>query len=214
MGVKLERLSSLLYQQSISLSDVAYSLVLIRSIREESKNASNRSVLKTYCDWVLHSKINKPRFKILEMLHGTFKQYWSGDVNELALYVIEAFAFDTLRDELVQFCQDRNLPTFWFDTSQTWMIFREAVLNLVLESPIVFNGKNKREYKDKFGDPISHTIGWPKSFELLLGSDDNADPLAAGKICWRIDFELTKKETDRRRLSGILIERNKRGRDE
>jgi len=101
-----------------------YLLVEIRKVLEH--DAVTNSVLRFYGDWVVHTKLDRAfSQKIYEVL-----QKEDRNCNQI-------ISFDTLRAELKAFLSQYDLPTALVDDDIHWIAFREKLIDILVDVPIV-----------------------------------------------------------------------------
>lgn len=99
-------------------------LVEIRKVLEH--DSINDSVLRFYGDWVVHTKLDRAfSQRIYEVL-----QQEDHNRNQI-------ISFDTLRAELKAFLSQYDLPTVLVDNDTCWFPFREKLIDILVNVPIV-----------------------------------------------------------------------------
>lgn len=145
------KLREIFQKESISESDVSYSMSLIRkTIEDLSENDKEKFViLNFFCDWCLHAKIDKsiPGMEILQRMNEILvneKNY--GDVNG---EMKKTISFEVLRNELKGILQFIKLPTDVVTNDGKWGNFLLNLIEIILDCPLKFPAELKKIKKIK-----------------------------------------------------------------
>ncbi|MCU0678086.1 MAG: hypothetical protein MUF19_00660 [Candidatus Pacebacteria bacterium] len=104
---------------------VLYLLVEMRKVLEYDE--INHSVLRFYGDWVVHTKLDRAfSQRIYEVLQ-----------QQDTLEGQNIISFNTLKNELREFLNRYDLPTDLIDINEYWTYFREKLIDVLVDVPIV-----------------------------------------------------------------------------
>lgn len=109
---------------------VMYLLVEIRKVLEHEEIKKN-SLLGFYGDWVVHTKMDR------SFAQKVFKEI-NDDKSEIGNHIK---SFKLLKNELERFFEKHNLPITLI--SKHWAIFRDKLLDILIDTPIVNDKGNK-----------------------------------------------------------------------
>lgn len=122
-------------------SEIVYLLAEIRKIIEGYEGKYN--ALKFYCNWALHSKLDKKStIRILSSKLDKFIDF-SKDRNEIQKMISDAdkgrfMKMEDFRLELIDFLKKHTLSIKNFDGNK-WDKFRELYLEIIYKCPIIQN---------------------------------------------------------------------------
>jgi len=103
---------------------VMYLMVEIRKVLEHENRGG---LLRFYCDWVVHTKMDRnPAQDIYDRI--------SADNVESS----QIISFSKLKDELKKFLEDRSLPTEITNTH--WESFKSKLIDILVDTPIEKKG--------------------------------------------------------------------------
>lgn len=127
----------LISRVELSEAETLYVLVQIRKLSEGLSEEESRkySTLLFYCDWALHTKLDRnPAKRILEELGEGWVPGWGSDEKE------EFFGFATFGSELAAFLKEFNLPTNITENQDDWFEFRKNVIQILMDTPLESRG--------------------------------------------------------------------------
>ena len=153
----IEKLDKELRRDIKEECQVVYILSRVRKILEIKNQNEKYKLLKFYCNWTLHSKLDRKSTTVL--LKNLFEQ----DIDckkvgkENARLLIskhsDFFKLSNLRQELGGFIKDNDLQFDWI--TKNWSPFIKILLEIIKECPIIFDSDKLRQLeliKDDNGD--------------------------------------------------------------
>jgi len=120
--------------------EVVYILAEIRKLLEQTDEENNFMVLKFYCSWVLHAKMNSPR-----LLKEIEKEKEKRD-EKMDAVMEEIVTLSKFREELKQFLSKQDLENE-FKKDEYWNKFKNKLIKVISECPLVPN--------DSYNGPIT-----------------------------------------------------------
>ena len=120
--------------------EVAYFLITARKIIDNEKLALNYSTLYVYCNWIVHSKLDKnSSTKFMSSLLSPdliIGKPRKEILNNIKKYVNNVFHFKKLKADIKRFIKDKNIS---IDPSLDWNSFCKYFLKEVNTSRIEFD---------------------------------------------------------------------------
>jgi hypothetical protein len=106
---------------------VLYVLVEIRKILEHENKNSRDNLLIFYCDWVVHTKMDRFQSqKIFDI------------INKDGVESSQIISFNNLKAELRTFLEEKDLPTEL--VNNYWEPFKENLIDILVDTPIEKKG--------------------------------------------------------------------------
>jgi hypothetical protein len=143
----LEKLANEIRKDIHDECQVVYILSLIRKILEIDGQETEYKLLNFYCNWVLHSKMNRKSSTniILNLLGKGVDCQKSGkeNVDQIKSNDPEFFKLSSFKQELCRFLKNSDLSTKAVD--KRWPSFRIMLLEIIKESPVTFTSNNLRQ---------------------------------------------------------------------
>ncbi|MEF3692136.1 MAG: hypothetical protein V3574_03740 [Candidatus Moraniibacteriota bacterium] len=128
---------------------VVYILSRIRKILEIKNQKTKYRFLNFYCNWSLHSKIDRKETTDLlrVLLEKNIDSKKSGKENAIKLKLNNNnfFKLSSFKQELTDFLQENNLPLNV--VKKSWISFIKILLEIIKESPIIFTSNVLNELK-------------------------------------------------------------------
>lgn len=130
----VSKLRELLYLKGeLSEAETLYVLAQLRKLSEHLSDIESEeySALLFYCDWALHTKLDRsPVKKILQELGNNWEPGWGSGGN------LEFFGFITFRNELIAFLKSLGLPTNIASDQDCWFEFRKNLIQILIDTPL------------------------------------------------------------------------------
>jgi hypothetical protein len=157
MKKSLNEIHTIISLGKLSKSEVLTIMVNLRVFLEENSGKDDYPIIKLYCNWIVHSKINASydAFKILEMLtdslilhdNGSESGKWINDA------IIEGLGLHKLQLELLEFNKKHPCGFEFVSDFENWKSFASILVYSLIDRPITFpekltNKKYKRIYND------------------------------------------------------------------
>lgn len=117
----------------ITEQETLYTLAQIRKLSEHltDKECEIYSTLLFYCDWALHTKLDRaPVRKVLEDLGENWKLGWGPNGKD------EFFGFITFREELETFLRNFGINTTIATEQDEWFDFRRHLIQILIDAPL------------------------------------------------------------------------------
>ena len=136
---------------------VVYILSQIRKIIDDEKTENKYDILYLYCDWVLHSKLDRPK-KRRYFINKFDSQLVNEDTStKIARTILinqrHFFVLNELKKQLGIFFRDKNISSKLIVRLE-WSKFIELLLAILMECPVDIGGnkiKSLSIVKDKLG---------------------------------------------------------------
>lgn len=119
--------------EDISEPETLYVLAQIRKLSERfsDKECEKYSTLLFYCDWALHTKLDRrPVRQILEDLGENWIPGWGSNGKE------SFFGFVTFREELESFLEEFAISTAITTERDEWFEFRRNLIQILIDTPL------------------------------------------------------------------------------
>jgi hypothetical protein len=154
MSINLSELQSIFIQGNFDKNVVTRIMVLIRKLLEEKTLKNVYPKVMLYCDWTVHSTIDK-NIKYLPLLAEMTDilvnlplldkwtkaddggLIWNGD-EALNIEVNKSLAIPDLRKQLVELNKAQGLPTDIFEAKEKWKKFSENLFQILMTADIKF----------------------------------------------------------------------------
>lgn len=145
MSSTIVQLQQLLQKPRLLKGEVAHLFSLIRVLLEEGKLKHAYPTLNTYCDWSVHSNLNRSEecLTILESLTNLFvKATTVGFVqNEIHLEVNQILGINRLRAELIQILESSGLASMCAKNEDNWKGIFALLVQTLIERPLEWPNK-------------------------------------------------------------------------
>lgn len=197
----LSKLTALITKDSLSESDVVYTLSLIRKIIEKHEEKQKFSLLNFYCDWVLHSSITRSPsgLEMLRKIQETIIVDGSIDPLLLSGKITSILSFYTLRKELEAFLEEFNLPLDIIKKIEMWAKFIFSIVEIVREYPLSFlDYKKYKEIEKIYNDMKEKPIKPDMWIEELSLTKVNFSSILKKRLlddkevpCWKLKMSET-----------------------
>jgi hypothetical protein len=129
---------------------VTYALVQIRKILDFDKDWENCSSLRFFCDWALHTHLDRKEAKrTLSTLDEVFGRYRVADVaeNDPSGKILDFVSFQIFRNHLFEFLRRQDLPTVWAEDDFVWNNMLRLYSEQVCHTPLTMT---RKDYKFKY----------------------------------------------------------------
>lgn len=173
----VSKLNQLLTRPNIKECEVLCILVNTRKILEYQKNNRDELILpllKFYCDWVLHIKIDKSSGakKIVKKLDNAVNDYFNNRENDdsLPIQITKIISFKKFKKELSDFLLKFNLPNKIIKDNKIWKNFINLYVDIIAECPLMTN--EKINHVKQFLITKKHNKNCPK-WQIELVEDAN-----------------------------------------
>jgi hypothetical protein len=130
---------------------VTYALVQIRKILDFDKDWEHSSTLKFFCDWALHTQLDRKEAKrILTILDEVFGRHRATDGDEPFGKILDFVSFQIFRNHLFEFLSRQDLPTAWAEDDFVWNNMLRLYSEQVCHTPLTMTRKDyKFQYLQK-----------------------------------------------------------------
>lgn len=133
-------------KQNVPESDVIHLITEIRKVLEITNSKSKFPFLRFFCDWALHSSIDRSDIPI-EIFRKITNTIIYGTNNVLQwTRPLENITFVEFRKDLREFLKKYSLPTKVTQKNQAWKQFLEGYVFLIVDCPLKLN-RNKPQQK-------------------------------------------------------------------
>ena len=164
----ITKLKSALSEPIEKECQIIYILVEIRKLLERNNIKFKYSVLNFYCNWVLHSEIERiePEFQImLEELEKTIRSS-----NYDPMIPEKILNFELFQKDFQKFINDFSIS---YNVREKWVAIRKLLINAISDFPLKikqgaveeFNFTHSKDYKEA-ECIITFREGSPKKFNL------------------------------------------------
>ena len=162
----------------------------VRLILENEQLGTTYPPLKLYCDWALHTEIDRSRLaiKMLEQMNAAL----TNDVNQhdYNVAVSRMLSLSTLRAEMVVLFTSHKIPTYLVNSFTNWSFFLGELLNDLCERPIRLPQKPKGKLKREVDQAIERMRQkwrqkdpWARSFHLTMDRTQTPSP-----FLWTLEY--------------------------
>jgi len=171
----LTKLKKVLEESIDEESQVVYVMVQIRKLLERVGTNLNYSLLRFYCNWVLHPKINKLSV-VRDTLNKIAEEHEKGDYGESGLDFIN---FNSLKKQMEAFFEEKNLPMDLLEEKEKWRKFKKLLVNIIKDCPLEFESGFKPIRIERFllkrceEDIHNGFRNFNTDWEYKLVNDDN-----------------------------------------
>ena len=102
--------------------DICFLMVQARHLLEESPQRKEYKVIEFYCDWMVHSKLDRSEVSVLILRDITkvIAKNWNPTSNYTVNEVSKVIGLFKLRTELIKLFKEYNLPVTIFDIEENW----------------------------------------------------------------------------------------------
>lgn len=145
-----EELFDLMNKPPERKQEVVYTLVQVRKILEHDGNGDEASLLRFYCDWAFHTKLDRRGAAyILRILDERLGQYrpWSPETIDPDGRVSQVLSFDLFNRCLSDFSRQNDLPTVW---TEDWFAWQKTIMfygEQVRHTPLIMT---RKDYKFRY----------------------------------------------------------------
>jgi hypothetical protein len=182
----LNKLSGKLASPLKDEADVVYVLVEVRKYLDRvDPKANSYPVLRTYCNWAVHTQLERGARSFLQALNKAF----AGSSRETRKNAVDAaisqFSMTEFRAELLRFLRSNGLPLLLVRDSACWGDFLTHYVSVVTECPLIYLEKDWQP-----GDEIKQVT--LVTDELTKNIPEKARAKGVEGVvlvwAWRIDF--------------------------
>ena len=133
-----EKIRSILEQPRLNVSSVSLLMTLSRQLIEENDLQREYRYLKLYCDWTLHTKIDRSAIakQILDLISAEIRSNDSKQYNDVILKII---GLENLRSDFINLYTTFNIPTNIFEIKSIWVGFIGVLSRLIINKPLIRN---------------------------------------------------------------------------
>lgn len=137
------KLSKELAKNIVDESQVVYILSQIRKIIDDENISIKYDILYLYCDWVLHSKLDRPKKRKFFIDKFDSQLVNKNSSTEIARTILinqrHFFVLNELKKQLENFLCDKNIPSNIL-IRPGWTKFVELLLAILMECPVDIGG--------------------------------------------------------------------------
>ena len=126
-------------KQSVPESDTIHLITEIRKVLEITNSKSKFPFLRFFCDWALHSSIDRSDIpvKIFRKITNTII-YGKQNIQEW-IRPLENITFVAFRKDLQKFLKEHSLPTKLTQKNKEWKQFLEGYVFFIVGCPLMLN---------------------------------------------------------------------------
>jgi hypothetical protein len=130
--------SQLETNNSVSQSDIIRMFVVVRELMESRKRFLEFPTLKFYCDWVVHSQLDRSQAKsMLATLSTILRNNWSNDPSIILMEVSNVLSVGKLHQEVHNLFRSEGLYTILLDDTRLWNQCLFWLIHDLLDKPVV-----------------------------------------------------------------------------
>ena len=137
----IEKLALFLKKHSLFTEEchVIYFLVEVRKLLEQYNFQNSYKILRFYCNWALHSRIDqtRPFEDIVQSLENDRIEKSKTDTHELPTMNDLSIKIE-LMIEIGRFLEEVNLPTDLYNKQKQFLAFEMMLTSILADQPIVF----------------------------------------------------------------------------
>jgi hypothetical protein len=164
----IDKLKSALSEPIEKEKDVVYILTEIRKLLERNDIKSKYSILNFYCNWVLHSVIDRVEPEIHKLLQEIETTIRSGKFD--TAIPKKMLNFELFQKDFQKFISDFSIN---YNLQANWITFRKLLIDIISDCPLEikqgsvegFNFIHSKDYKDAECE-ITFRSGSPKKFSI------------------------------------------------
>jgi hypothetical protein len=123
---------------------VVYILSRVRKILEIDGREDEYKILKFYCDWALHPKINNIR-AVKDLIDGVVASDARSN-GDLTMW------FGSLHKDLKRFFKENGLSTILYDSDEKTFWFNKFLSQIYSDTPLVVDGKLEVSWVGRAGE--------------------------------------------------------------
>lgn len=133
-------------RKNLGERDVAHLMPLCRKYIEQlsDKEKSEFKLLNFFCDWTLHSVINRssPAFELIKDVNSAIYDLKLVPGNdEIIRHISEIASFAKLRVELKRFLSSLKVKDTLTLKDESWVKFVKSYIKIILDVPLILSGK-------------------------------------------------------------------------
>ena len=137
----IKKLESALDEPIEKEKDVVYILAEIRKLLERDDKKSKYSVLNFYCNWVLHSVIDKVEPEIQKLLEEIKRDSHSSDHNRAILE--KMLDSELLQKDLQKFVNDFSIGR---NFEANWVAIKKLLIDIISDCPLKIKQGSVKEF--------------------------------------------------------------------
>ena len=166
------KLNHLLNKKPLSESECVHVLVLIRQELEALKTKSNFDYIKFFCDWSLHTTIDRSMAgsNIIVSVNKVLNDKRHSDTDTL-IKEISAQLIGNFKGQMKDFLNKNSLPSDIIDNDNQWKEFLKMMLEIISQKPVILI--KKKHEKKVSGNPLKEGM-W--ATEISIVKIDPANP--------------------------------------
>jgi hypothetical protein len=119
-------------------------MVQARHLLEESLKRKEYVVLEFYCDWMVHTKLDRSEvsMSILRDITKVIIKNWNPTSGDTVNQVSEVIGLSKLKTELIKLFDECNLPTAIFTIEENWKNLMGFLTYFLAYKPVSFPQEN------------------------------------------------------------------------
>ena len=148
MGKGIDTIKKLISENDINDSIVVHFLTLIRKELEllDESDRESFNVLKFYCDWALHSVIDrsKPGSSIISNINQTINIYQHAPSNDELIRAISILLVNSLKSQLSKFLYKNLIQTSIMNDQTQWKHFSIVLFSILENTRVCLHSTHKQ----------------------------------------------------------------------
>ena len=124
--------------------DACFIMVQTRHLLEESPKRKDYKVTEFYCDWMVHTKLDRSEISlsILRDITKVIVKNWNPTASNTVDEVSKVIGLPILRTELIKLFKEYSLPTVFFEIEENWKNLAEFLAYFLANKTISFPKEN------------------------------------------------------------------------
>ncbi len=124
--------------------DICFLMVQARHLLEENSLREEYKVIEFYCDWMVHSKLDRSEVSVLILRDITkvIAKNWNPTSGYIVNEVSKVIGLFKLRTELIKLFKKYNLPTTIFEIEENWKNLVGSLTYFLANKPVSFPQEN------------------------------------------------------------------------
>ncbi|MEH6436675.1 hypothetical protein [Massilia sp. DD77] len=187
---------SLKKEGSVRHSEFIEILRLARLILEKGDLARTYPTLKLYCDWIVHSGLDKNSggYAVLQAADAVVVSHLCGHDGSMVEEVSRALSVGALHAELIQLSKANGIDTAVFDIFENWFNFCHVLFIELLDRAIMFpedvetnkSARGRKEFQKMLQHRATRGVRTDQVVMMLYLSHIQPDPNMHDGIYWNL----------------------------
>jgi hypothetical protein len=162
----IERIS----KKGMEREDIVFLMVQARHLVEDSPNRTKYKIIEFYCDWIVHTKLDRPtetRLIIFREITKIISANWNPTSPDIVNDISKVIALDSLKIELILLFQENDLPLELFNIHENWK-YITGFLTYFLQNKLLIFPNQRKDTGGKFKTVINEILTYKKPADFWI----------------------------------------------